>query len=272
MPHLKVEGGTLAYGVRGEGEPMIILRGLGRSMRHWLGFDIKLSKEFKVITMDPRGVGRSTAPAPWRMSVYDLADDVARVLDAVDVPAAHVMGVSLGGMIALAFGLRYPDRARSLSVINSSIAGCGTLRLSPRAIATLARGVVASRSLQRNLAPLLVSEGYEDLARLVAKWERIEAVEGVPRDAAAKQIIAALGFKVRADLGRIKTPTLVMYGEADRFVPPINSRMIHQSIAHSRLVALPGAGHEPTIDKASDVIAALMEFVQSTTATHVTVG
>src|SRR5688572_14196727 len=118
MALLERNGGALFYEVHGDGVPIVILRGLGRSVRHWLGFEHDLAADFKVVTMDLRGCGRTTVPATRGMTIFDLASDVAAVLDAAGIEKAHVMGVSLGGMVTLAFGLEHSERCLSLTTIN----------------------------------------------------------------------------------------------------------------------------------------------------------
>ena len=108
MPDLVLPSGhKIYYETNGQGTPLVALRGLGRSMRHWLGYEKKLAKHFQVITVDARGIGRSAQKPGWMDTVFDLADDVAAVLDDLKITQAHILGVSLGGMVALAIGLKH---------------------------------------------------------------------------------------------------------------------------------------------------------------------
>ena len=104
MPELKRDNGSIYYEVSGDGPPLVCLRGLGRSIRHWLGYDQDLAKHFRVLAIDMRGMGRTTVPHSITDSMYDLAGDVVDVMTEVGFDQTHVMGVSLGGMVTLAMG------------------------------------------------------------------------------------------------------------------------------------------------------------------------
>ena len=98
-----------------------------------LGFDKLVAEEVNVVTLDPRGVGESRQKADWSLSIEQMSEDVKVVLDDLGIDKAFLLGFSLGGMIALMFGLRYPRRLYSLIVINSSMGGGAR---SPKAIST----------------------------------------------------------------------------------------------------------------------------------------
>ena len=142
MAIIHTNSGDLSYDMHGEGPPLVLLRGLGRTVRHWLGYDQVLARGFKVITLDLRGIGASKVPCTWTTSVFDMAEDIVAVLDHLGLADAHIMGVSLGGMVTLALGLAEPARCRSLIVVNTSIAGQRTLRITPRALRTLVTGAM----------------------------------------------------------------------------------------------------------------------------------
>ena len=263
MPRAAVKGGYIHYHVLGEGVPLVMLRGMSRSIRHWLGYDEFLAKYFKVITLDNRGIGRSDCEVPWSVSVHDMAEDVFAVLDQLNIESAHVMGISLGGMIALAMGLDQPERCRSLTVINSSIAGQLTPRLSIPAIAKMVRNARRLTKIDDILAELLVSPHYtnERRAELKAEWLKIMEVEGFPHLTSVKQALAALRFQVTEKLAQLTVPTLVMYGTGDQFVPVVNSLMIHRMIPKARLVKLEGAGHDAMIECPQELADEMRQFI-----------
>jgi len=265
MPKLNVNGGSIYYTVQGQGEPMVMLRGLGRSIRHWLGFEKKMAEHFQVICIDARGIGRSTAIPPLMLSTEDMAEDVVRVLDKIGVESSHVFGVSLGGMVALTLGMKFGDRVRSLSVVNSSIGGERRLRLSPAAAKTILSGVISGGNLHEQLAELLTGSAATPAKKksLAQRWAKIEEIEGRPVATVIKQIGAALRFRNRAALSSINSPTLIVGGTADRFVPPAQSEIIHSLIPRSQLVQIEAGGHEVTDDFPDDVIKAVVGFVES---------
>lgn len=250
MPFLKRDGGEIFYDECGKGEPIVILRGLGRSIRHWLGYEKELAKHARVITMDLRGIGRSTAPWTFRTSIFDAASDVAAVLDELALERAHVMGVSLGGMVTLATGLRYRQRCKSLVVVNTSVAGQFVPRISPRALLTLTTALYDRKRLQSRLVDVLVGPGCEPTRReeIAELYGRIAREDGLGGETVVRQLVAAARFYVLPELAKLDLETLVVYGTDDCFVPRKNSLRLAARLPKARLVALEGAGHEPTLD------------------------
>jgi 3-oxoadipate enol-lactonase len=264
MPELKRKNGSIYWDLRGEGEPLVILRGLGRTVRHWLGYDEELAKSFLVLTMDLRGVGRSTERHGWTDSIFTLADDVADVMTAAKIERAHVLGVSLGGMVTLAMGLAHPERCKSLITVNTSIARQGTLRMSVPGVAGIARGLMAGGDqIHKNLARAMVGDqtGAEDVERIARQFAEIAASDGMNIDTVLRQLVAAARFNVARRLKRCDVPALVVYGTADAFVPTVNSKKVARHLKNARLVAIEGGGHELTLDKGPELKALVESWV-----------
>jgi 3-oxoadipate enol-lactonase len=119
MPTKKVGDINIYYEIHGKGEPLVLIMGYGLSSAAWSPVLPALAQKYKVITFDNRGAGKSDKPdGPYTMDM--MAGDLAGLLDAIRIKAAHIFGISMGGMIAQHFALRYPERVRSL------ILGCTT--------------------------------------------------------------------------------------------------------------------------------------------------
>jgi pimeloyl-ACP methyl ester carboxylesterase len=113
MPHITANGVNLYYEEHGDGEPLILIMGFTVSAVGWYWNVPAFARDFRTIVFDNRGVGRSDKPdAPYSMQMF--ADDTAGVLDGLGIEQAHVFGISMGGMIAQEFALRYPDRVKTL--------------------------------------------------------------------------------------------------------------------------------------------------------------
>lgn len=263
MPFLRRNGGEVFYESMGSGEPLVILRGLGRSVRHWLGYEKELAKHAQVIVMDLRGVGRTTAPWTFATSVLDIADDIAAVLDDLKLPAAHIFGVSLGGMVTLAMGLRHPGRCKSLIAVNTSVAGQFVPRISPVAVATLVRGLFDKAGMQERLVGVLVgpSCGPDRRREIAARYTEIAAQDGMYGPTVVRQLVAASRFFVLPQLAKLAVETLVVYGTNDRFVPIKNSIKLAARLPRGKLVALEGAGHEPTLDQGEALTKIVREWL-----------
>lgn len=264
MPDLKRQNGSIYWDVRGSGEPIVLLRGLGRTVRHWLGYDEELAKTMRVVTLDLRGVGKSTQAHGWSDSLFDLADDVVDVLTAAKIERAHIMGVSLGGMVALATGLKYPERCLSLITVNTSIAGQRTLRMSVPGFLGIAQGLVAGEErLHAILAKAMVGRATSaaEIARIAAQYAAIAADDGLYPGTVARQLLAAARFHVAKKLKKCELPALVAYGSDDVFVPNVNSRKLVKHLPRGRLVTIEGGGHEPTLDKAAELTQLVRSWV-----------
>ena len=261
----------LAYEVLGDpgGEPLLLVMGLGAQMVGWPDeFCAELTgRGFPVVRFDNRDVGLSThldvpprrrGPAPYTLS--DMAADAVAVLDAVGRPAAHVVGASLGGMVAQLLAVEHPDRVLSLTSIMSTP--------SPRIGRMRARTVLA---LVRKARRLAKERGRpttpEAMADFMAAMQEVTGSPAypadredhlamlrvaMPRDAAgltgpgAKRQNAAqrAARDLRAGLAGVRVPTLVIHGDADVMVRPDGGRATAAAVPGARLVVYPGMGHE----------------------------
>src|SRR5690349_9844570 len=118
MPTVQVNSIRLYYEIHGTGQPLVFIHGLGSSTRDWEAQVPEFSKSYQVVTFDLRGHGRSGKPAgPYSMAMFSA--DLADLLETLDIAAAHVVGLSLGGAIAFQFALDDPARVRTLTIVNS---------------------------------------------------------------------------------------------------------------------------------------------------------
>lgn len=265
MPTISTRHGKLFYEIQGEGEPLVLIKGMSLSSRHWLGFDKKMAQYYQVITFDNRGVGRSKSKLDWRFSMKLLAQDVCDIMDAADVESAHLMGFSLGGMMSLATATLFPERVRSITLVNSSIGGMLMPRLSPAAVFTSLRYGLNQQRLVTELAKVLVFKGTTELdkEKIADAFQSIHKKEGFPTLATLYQTLAAARFLVNDDVKNLKTPALIVYGVKDAFVPPINSLMLHKVIPNAKLTKFEEAGHELMLDKPDELIAEHRAFLKS---------
>ena len=157
MTYAKSRFGKIYYEIHGSGEPVVLIRGLGRWSEHWGGFDKRLAEHYKVIKFDSRGLGRSTAPLlPWN-SMADLASDVVLILRTERIDSAHIVGTSLGGMVALEFAANHPEMTKSVTAINTSVGRSGHRRLSWGASNTLIRAAKIGDKMSPELARVLLA-------------------------------------------------------------------------------------------------------------------
>jgi pimeloyl-ACP methyl ester carboxylesterase len=275
-------GFQLEYDIHGEGEPLLLVMGLGAQMIAWpLDFVAMLTAAgFRVIRFDNRDIGLSTkvdAPAPTRRQLLvavvrpqrakaaytlnDMADDTAGLLDHLGVDRTHVVGASMGGMIAQAMAIRHPLRVASLTSIMSNTGDRKNGRIKRRLLRKLPR--LMSRSPED-----AVDKGVE-MFRLIsgphfdATLARQMAEEAIARsycpDGAARQSVAAAASPDRTwDLGRVRVPTLVVHGLLDPLVLPSGGMATARAVPGSKLVMYPDMGHDLPRQRWDDIVAEIV--------------
>jgi len=237
-------GVRLYWESTGEGDPVLLIMGLGMNATGWWRTVPVLSEGLRVIAFDNRGVGRSDRP-PGPYGVAQMADDAVAVLDAADLPAANVYGASLGGMIAQEVALRHPERVARLVLGATTSGGAHAVAADERARAFFARRAVMSAeeavwaSVPYNYGPATRIDAGQRIAQDIEQRLRFP-IETEPYTA---QLTAALGHDTSTRLGDIRHRTLVVHGELDVMVPPENGRLLSEHLPDARLHLLPGAGH-----------------------------
>jgi 3-oxoadipate enol-lactonase len=236
----------------GSGPPVLLVMGLGMNATGWWRTIPALS-DFRVISFDNRGVGRSDRVAgPY--TVAEMADDAVSVLDAAGVERAHVYGISLGGMIAQEVALRHPDRVRAL-VLGATTAGGDELVPASEAVNAFVRlraQMTAEHavwaSVPINYARRTRLEGGQRIAEDIAQRLRFP----VEAEYYSAQLAAAHGHA--AEVAEIRAPTLVVHGDEDVLIPPANGERLAELIPGAELSMWPGAAHlyftdEPRMDR-----------------------
>ena len=258
MALLAINGFQLRYEVAGAGSPVVFLHGLGSSADDWQLQVPAFARRHQVITLDLRGHGQSRFEGQLRIEA--MADDVAQLLTHLSLPAAHVVGLSLGGCAALALGTGHPERVRSLTLVNTFA------RYRPAGISGLVRGA------QR--AWLLWTRPVADVAAFVARglFPKPEqrpfyeaAVASLSRNSRAAYwaaMRAILEFDGRAGLTSLRCPVLVVMGDRDRTVPRAAGEELARRIPGARALVLADSGHASPIDQADAFNAAVLAFLE----------
>ena len=242
-----------------EGSPaVLLLHGLGSAGIDWLlQFKPLGEAGYRVLAPDLRGFGRS--PWPGATTVPAMAEDMALLLEKLKASPAHVVGISMGGTVALQLALDFPERVRSLVLVNTFA------RLRPQGVRGLLYFPVRMA--------LLYTLGLETQARLVAKrifpHPHQEALRAQLRHRIAQTdprayraaMWALARFNVEDRLGDVRAPTLVITGDEDTTVPPATQRLLAERIPGAQQVTIPGAGHAVILDSPAAFNAALLSFL-----------
>jgi 3-oxoadipate enol-lactonase len=245
MPLADIDGASLYYERRGAGEPVLLIQGMSGSHVAWGdAFLAGLGEDLDLVAYDHRGVGDST-PQTDPFTIAQLADDAAGLLDALGWESAHVLGISMGGMVAQELALRHPQRIRTLTLGCTYPGGSGAQLADPALIQELAGALLSGDrelALRTGFAANLSAAFVADEAHFEPFHAMATAVP-VAVPVIMLQMQAVMGHDASARLESIEAPTLVVHGTEDRMLPVANGELIARLIPHARLELLEGVGH-----------------------------
>lgn len=244
MPVLKAGEIELGYERSGEGPPLLLIMGMSGTLMHW-GEPLlsRLRERFETIVYDHRGIGSSTKVAE-PFTIAGLADDAAALMSALELDTAHVMGISMGGMVAQELALRHPERLRSL-VLGCTYAGGESGALTGEETMRRLAEAIASGDRQRAIRTAWeanVSARFADTPAWEAFLE-IGSANAVPVAVIMEQMRAIVEHDTSQRLGDISAPTLIVHGTEDEMLPVSNAYAIAERIPDARLEIFDGVGH-----------------------------
>lgn len=266
MPIVQANGIILSYEVRGRGQPLLLIAGLGYDRWMWHKMVPGLAERFQVITFDNRGVGGSDKSAgPYNAQM--LADDTVALLTALGIERAAVMGHSMGGFVAQALVLGRPERVSRLILSATNFGGPRHIPITAEAMAVLTD--VSGDPLARLKRGILIScaPGFaESQPEVVAEWLAYRAQNPIEPAAYQAQLAVGLGLlsetaSFESRLKQVAVPTLILFGEHDNVVPPGNAELLAREIADSTVCILPDAGHFYPLEQPAAAVAAVSDFL-----------
>ena len=268
MPHATAADGTrIAYELCGreDGEPLVLIQGLGADRRGWLMQRGKLGSRYRLLLVDNRGVGESDRP-PGPYDLGEMAEDVLAAMDEVGWSSAHVMGASMGGIIAQILGVLHPERVRSL------VLAC-----------TACRHTSWRRELLGGWRATAVEDGMKTFAERNAKW--LVGPRSVRRfwpilnlfgglalnaegDAFAAQVDAILDAdeSLRHELSQVTSPTLVIVGSQDVLTPMCDAEEVAEAIPGALLAVVRGGAHGFMFEHSKVFNSTVLTFLDTVTA------
>ena len=261
MSLIRIDDIQMAYTDTGVGRPIVLIHGYPFNRTLWNEQVAALSSSYRIIVPDLRGFGESeSSPGPATMN--RMAQDVAQLMDHLEISRAVIGGLSMGGYVALAFCKQFPSRVRAL-VLADTRAQADTEEAKQTRIQqaekALSEGMagIADAMLPKLLTPETVSKRPE-----IVKRVRDMMLKTKPEGAAS----ALLGMAERDDqtelLSRITTKTLILVGAEDAITPVADSEKMHNAIAGSHLVVLENAGHVSNLERTGEFNEALMDFLR----------
>jgi len=260
MPEAIVNNVRLYYELHGpaDGEVLVLSNGIMMSTDSWIYQTRALSKHMRLLLYDCRGMWRSEHPAgPYSMDQH--ADDLAALLDALDIPKAHIGGISYGSEISMTFALKYPEKTKSLVIID------GVSEVQPFLRAQTYPWKLAAERKDAELlywtsVTLNFSAEYVKATQAYTT-EAIERFSAIDMESFVEMMSAFYNINITDELSKIKCPTLVVIGEADRIKGREYAQRIAEKIENSEYVVVPGAGHALCLDKPDPLNTLLIGFV-----------
>lgn len=245
MPKAVAGGIELYYERAGDGEPLLLIQGMSGTHVAWgQPFRAGLEAGFECVAFDNRGVGLSGAVSE-PFTIAEMAADAAALLDALEIESAHVLGISMGGMIAQELALAAPQRVRSLTLGCTYCGGPGSQLMDPTDFQGLAEAMASGdrERIFRAMYDLNLSPGFRGDESRYAEFTAMAAELPTPRRTVELQLQAIIGHDTSARLPGLAPPTLVIHGTVDRVLGYPNGPLIASLIPGARLETFDEIGH-----------------------------
>ncbi len=260
---LAVLGDTeIFYETHGEGEPLILMAGVGQWHQFWYRNLPDLAKHFRVVWFDNRGIGLSSKPdVPYDIPMFE--SDLLGLLDHLEVDRAHLVGHSLGGLVSLTLAMQHPERVGKLVAISTLYPGPNFVPWTEAAGALLFdRGgdpvEVVRRGVRVSTAPGFAERDPETAEKLM--WLRFNSQQS--GQLYLRQSMAGAEYLKEDHMREIPNPVLLLYGDHDEVVPPANGRLIAEKLPNATVQIIEGAGHMLPLERPTETSAAIIEFLK----------
>ena len=269
MPMVKINDLKMYYEVHGNGFPLVLISGYSGSSEGW---DVlvprvsDLSKHYKVITLDNRGTGRSSVPE-GDYSIKTMGNDVVRLLGSLKIPKAHILGLSMGGMIAQELAINHPEKVKGLILICTTPGGSvmdaipGQRGILEKLTWTFAPPQGMSlKDLWGEILKLVYYEKYfeENKARITAYMPKYQT----PLSTFEKHYEAIINLDTYDRLKAIRSKTLVIHGEDDMLIKPEAAKILAKQIPNAELKTFKQAGHCVMEEKWEEVKPIILDFLK----------
>jgi len=251
---IKLENGTFFYEIKGQGDTIVFISGLAADHTAWNAQIPSHSRYFRCLTFDNREVGESiNALSELEQSSYSLkllSDDIAHLMDALGIDKAHIVGASMGGVIAQCFAIDHPDRILSLS-LHSTMARISSLTKLKFEIQLYLLEKLEVQDVQLSIAGMIWSEKtLSERFQIIEAFRsaRVKAGPQVNKEVYKLQTKALLSTDFLSKLNKIQVPVLVTAGANDGLIPASESRLVHKAIPGSEFHIFKGCGHAASIE------------------------
>lgn len=263
MAKARINGIDIHYEVHGEGEPLLLIQGLGHSSKFWFFQVPEFSKRFQAIVYDNRGIGDSDKPdEPY--SIAGEAEDAVGLLDHLKIDRAHVLGVSRGGYIAQELAISHPERVKKLILIGTHYGGPEYLEATKELWTEIldVAGLSLEEVYRKGVKYLTTPAFFARETKMVERLVEIRMANPQPAYAFQRQFAGAAAFDAKERVKGIAVPTLVIAGEEDRVVPNWLSEKLARQISNARFEIIEGVAHLSFIEQPDVVNRMVVEFLE----------
>lgn len=262
MPVVKVREINLYYEIHGTGEPLLLIHGLGLDSGAWIGQVLALSSTYQVITFDNRGCGRTDAPG-FPYSTEIMAEDTIALLDALEIDRCHVLGFSMGGLIAQVLTIKYPERVQSLILASTAAKLPAISRQVIQAWAQLLKEKIRPGMRVKVQLPWLFTNQFlqsdaivDELINLSLRYPYQPTVSGF-----TGQVAACVTHDSLEQLSQIVLPTLILAGQEDILIPVKASQEMMLNLPNATLQIIDHASHNFFWEMPDQFNRAVLDFV-----------
>jgi len=255
----EINGTQLYYEIHGKGFPLVLVEGLGVATWIWEKQIPEFSRHFMTISYDNRGVGRSAKPAgPYSISM--LTADLLALLDYLHLNKIHLLGLSMGGLIAQEFALAHPGRVERLVLAATTHGGSSHIPMAAKTLQMLLESSGNSRAAVRKRLSLAYSDEFmekDEMNHLID----LRMADPQPREAFLAQAQAGAAFDRSKDVQRISAPTLILSSTGDLIVPYQNAKLLANKIPNSKLIIYNKFGHQFLVENFAEFNKDVLTFL-----------
>ncbi|MEP6923019.1 MAG: alpha/beta hydrolase, partial [Pyrinomonadaceae bacterium] len=252
------------YETHGTGAALVLIPGFASGAWNWFCQISDLAQHFQVITFDPRGVSRSQISAETRVTISTIADDVANLLEHLNIKRANILGASFGGFVAQEFALKYEEKLDKLILACTSFGGKNHVAPTIDVLLAFAstENLNSSERIRKFMIPAFTPDFVEKHFDEVKKVCRLREQNVVPEAVYLAQLQSATSFDAEQRVSTISAQTLILTGGRDLVVPPQNAANLARAIPNSTVKVIADGGHLFFIEKANEFNQAVIEFLQ----------
>ncbi len=254
------------YEIHGSGPPLVLIMGLRRNAEWWYHQIPELSKHFTIIAFDNRGAGRSDKPKT-EYSIGLFADDTAGLVDFLDIPKAHILGISMGGYIAQELAINYRDKINGLILGCTSCGGKRAVHMPEEKMEKFQanKGLTPEQILRKDMDLYFSDRFIREHPDWIEEFVNVSLRYYQPADAFFRQLNACIKNDTGDRVHKISGPVLIMTGDDDYLVPSENSYILKELMPQAKLEIFPGCRHCFFLEEPARFNRSVIRFFQSIT-------